>query len=101
MRDLLLIIAAVLVVGVGFEAVSAPVTDEASAIAEAKKYTKGRCNAETLCTFNPRREGKQWNVLVEFTKRNTRGEKTSRHPAGHVLLYFDAEGRLVRRVQGE
>jgi hypothetical protein len=90
-----------LVIGVGFEAGSAPVGDEASAIAAAKKYTKGRCTAETPCTFKPRREGKQWNVWVEFTKRNSRGEKAYPYPGGHVLLYFDAEGRLVRRVQGE
>jgi hypothetical protein len=93
--------AAALVMGVGFEAGSAPVTDEASAIAAAKKYTKGRCTVETPCAFKPRREGKQWNVWVEFTKRNAPGAKAYPYPGGHVLLYFDAEGRLVRRVAGE
>ena len=43
-----------------------------------------------------------WNVLVEFTKRNP-GEKGApeRYPGGHVLLYFNQEGQLVRRVNGE
>ena len=79
---------------------SARVTDQASAIAAAKKYVKAQCTAETPCRFKPRREGSQWNVLVEFTKRNS-GEKPERYPGGHVLLYFNQEGQLVRRVNGE
>ena len=75
------------------------VTDEASAIALAKKYVKAQCT-ETPCHFTPRREGSQWNVLVEFTKRNEAG-KFDRYPGGHVLLYFNREGQLVRRVKGE
>ena len=75
------------------------VTDEASAIAVAKKYVKAQCT-ETPCHFRPRREGSQWNVLVEFTKRNEAG-KLERYPGGHVLLYFNQEGQLVRRVKGE
>jgi hypothetical protein len=76
------------------------VTDEASAIAVAKKYVKAQCTSETPCHFTPRREGSQWNVLVEFTKRNAAG-KLDRYPGGHVLLYFNQEGQLVRRVKGE
>jgi hypothetical protein len=76
------------------------VTDEASAIATAKKYVKAQCAAEKPCHFKPRREGSQWNVLVEFTKRNEAG-KLERYPGGHVLLYFNQEGQLVRRVNGE
>ena len=79
---------------------SGRVTDEASAIAVAKKYVKAQCGAEKPCYFKPRREGSQWNVLVEFTKRNEAG-KFERYPGGHVLLYFNQEGQLVRRVQGE
>jgi hypothetical protein len=82
------------------EAHSAPVTDEASAIAAAKKYTKAKCN-ETPCTYRPRREGSQWNVWVEFTRRHAPGEKPRPYHGGHVILYFDAEGHLVRRIQGE
>jgi hypothetical protein len=77
------------------------VTDEASAIAAAKRYTKARCKPETPCHFQARREGKQWNVFVEFTKRNNSREIANRYPGGHVLLYFNEEGQLVRRVQGE
>ena|SRR6185503_7082979 len=76
------------------------VTDEASAIAVAKKYVKARCTVEAPCHFKPRREGSQWNVLVEFTKPNAYG-KPDRYPGGHVLLYFNQEGQLVRRVNGE
>lgn len=76
------------------------VTDEASAIATAKRYVKAQCTAETPCHFKPRREGSQWNVLVEFTKRTPAG-KPERYPGGHVLLYFNQEGQLVRRVKGE
>jgi hypothetical protein len=79
---------------------SGRVTDEASAIAAAKKYVKAQCAAEKPCHFKPRREGSQWNVLVEFTKRNAAGN-LERYPGGHVLLYFNQEGQLVRRVKGE
>jgi hypothetical protein len=79
---------------------SSRVTDEASAIAAAKKYVKAQCAAEKPCHFKPRREGSQWNVLVEFTKRNEAGN-FDRYPGGHVLLYFNQEGQLVRRVNGE
>jgi hypothetical protein len=90
-----------LVVCASFEARAAQVTDEASAIAAAKRYTKARCSVETPCTFRPRREGQHWNVWVEFTQRNARGQKAQPYPGGHVILYFDAEGRLVRRIEGE
>lgn len=82
--------------GMVMAAESSRVTDEASAIAAAKKYVKAQCTVKTPCRFKPRREGTQWNVLVEFTKRNP-GEQ----PRGHVLLYFNQEGQLVRRVDGE
>ena len=76
--------------GMAIAAEPARITDEASAIAAAKRYTKGRCSVEAACTYRARREGKQWNVLVEFKKRG-----------GHVLLYFNQDGQLVRRVEGE
>jgi hypothetical protein len=79
---------------------SVRVADEASAIAVAKKYVKAQCTTEAPCHFTPRREGSHWNVLVEFTKRNAAG-KLDRYPGGHVLLYFNQEGQLVRRVKGE
>lgn len=67
---------------------STRVADEASAIAAAKRYTRGQC-ANTTCKYKARREGKQWNVYVEHPK------------GGHVVLYFNQDGQLVRRVQGE
>jgi hypothetical protein len=87
--------------GVAIAAESTQVTDEASAIAAAKRYTKAHCTKETPCEFRARREGKQWNVLVEFTKRNDPREIAQKFPGGHVLLYFNQEGQLVRRVEGE
>jgi hypothetical protein len=87
--------------GVAGAAESTQVTDEASAIAAAKRYTKARCTKETPCEFRARREGKQWNVMVEFPKRNNPREIAQRYPGGHVLLYFNQHGQLVRRVEGE
>ena len=96
-------IASALVVAAGFssETASAQVVDEASAIAAAKRYTKAQCTAETPCTFKPRREGKQWNVWVQFSKRTGPGQKARPYPGGHIILYFDAAGHLVRRIEGE
>jgi hypothetical protein len=93
--------AIVVLVGVAVAAESTQVTDEASAIAAAKRYTKARCTADRPCEFLARREGKQWNVLVEFSKRSNPGEIAQRYPGGHVLLYFNQQGQMVRRVEGE
>jgi hypothetical protein len=79
---------------------STQVTDEASAIAAAKRYTKARCT-ETPCQYRVRREGKQWNVWVDFTKRSRPGAKPQPYHGGHVILYFNQQGQLVRRIQGE
>jgi hypothetical protein len=90
-----------LLTGVAIASDSTQLTDEASAIAAAKRYTKAQCKPETPCTFQARREGKQWNVFVEFTKRNNSREIANKYPGGHVLLYFNEQGQLVRRVEGE
>jgi len=79
---------------------STKVTDQASAIQAAKRYTKAQCT-DTPCNYKARREGKQWNVWVEFTKRASPRAAPKPYPGGHVILYFDAEGSLVRRIQGE
>lgn len=97
---LLVGIAAVLV-SVAVAADSSQITDEASAVAVAKKYMKARCTAETPCEFRPRREGKQWNVWVEFTKRGRPGQKAQPYHGGHVILYFNQEGQLLRRIDGQ
>src|SRR5258706_500059 len=90
-----------MVAGIALAAESTTLTDEASAIAAAKRNTKARCNAETLCEFRARREGAQWNVFVQFTKRNHPREIANRYPGGHALLYFNQQGQLVKRVEGE
>jgi hypothetical protein len=92
--------ALVLLCLLGSAVAAEPVVDEASAIAAAKRYTKGQCT-ETPCSFKPRREGSRWNVWVEFTKRSAPGKKPLPYPGGHVILYFDREGNLVRRIAGE
>jgi hypothetical protein len=79
---------------------STRVTDEASAIAAAKRYTKAQCT-DTPCQYRPRREGKQWNVWVDFTKRDRPGSKPQPYHGGHVILYFNEAGQLVRRIKGE
>jgi hypothetical protein len=82
-------------------AFAASITDEASAIAEARKYVKARCSDQSPCRFRPRREGARWNVWVEFTRRDSPGAKPHPYSGGHVILYFDADGRLVKRIEGE
>ena len=79
---------------------STRIADEASAIAAAKRYTKARCT-ETPCQYRARREGKQWNVWVDFTKRSRPGATPQPYHGGHVILYFNQEGQLVRRIKGE
>lgn len=100
MRSLFVFLFASIACPVGI-ALSAEITNEASAIAAAKRYTKSRCTKDTPCTYRARREGKQWNVFVEFTKRNQPGQAPQRYPGGHILLYFDQQGALVKRVEGQ
>src|SRR5687768_1275748 len=90
-----------LVAGAAPAADAAEITDEASAIAAAKRYTKARCSEKRPCEFRARREGSQWNVMVEFARRGERGEVANKYPGGHLLLYFNRQGQLVRRVEGE
>ena len=90
-----------MVAALAIAAESTQVTDEASAIAAAKRYTKAQCTTNTPCEFRARREGKQWNVFVEFTKRSNPREIAQKYPGGHVILYFNQQGQLVRRVEGE
>jgi hypothetical protein len=84
---------------VALHAAAARIADEAAAVEAAKAYTKGRCTSESPCSYRARREAKQWNVWVQLTKRSRPGAAPS--PAGHLILYFDAEGNLVRRIEGD
>ena len=79
---------------------STKIADEASAIAAAKRYTKAQCT-ETPCQYRARREGTQWNVWVDFTKRARPGATPQPYHGGHVILYFNQDGQLVRRIKGE
>ena len=79
---------------------SSQIKDEASAIAAAKRYTKAQCT-ETPCKYRAQREGKQWNVWVDFTKRSRPGATPQPYHGGHVILCFNEEGQLVRRIKGE
>ena len=79
---------------------STRVADEASAVAAAKRYTKAQCT-DTPCHYRARREGRQWNVWVDFTRRERPGAKPQPYHGGHVILYFNEEGQLVRRIKGE
>jgi hypothetical protein len=86
---------------VAFGAEVAGITDSASAIDAAKHYLKARCTSETPCTFKPQHEGKQWRVWVQLTKRNSASEAPRHYPGGTLILYFDAKGTLLRRLEGD
>ena len=88
---MLLIAASSLALGVR----GAPIDGPAAAIETAKRYTKGRCTAQTPCAYKPQREGKQWRVWV------VRTEKGGRKDARTLVLYFDLNGNLIRRIEGE
>lgn len=77
------------------------ITDDASAIAAAKRYLKARCTAETPCKFKPEHEGKQWRVWVQLTRKHAANEAPRPYPGGTVILYFDAKGNLTRRLEAE
>ena len=71
------------------------IRDAASAVEAAKRYVRGRCTAEAKCTFKAEREGKQWRVWVQPAKRG------SSRDAASVILFFDTNGNLIRRLEGE
>jgi hypothetical protein len=86
---------------VAFGAYGAGITDSASAIEAAKRYLKARCTTETPCKFKPEHEGKQWRVWVQMTKRYAANEAPRPYPGGTLILYFDAQGNLTRRLEAE
>jgi hypothetical protein len=89
------------IVGLNVGAGSTEITDAESAIRAAKNYTKGRCTAETPCTYKPEHEGKQWRVWVQLTRRNSPREAARPYPGGTLILYFDERGNLLRRLEGD
>jgi hypothetical protein len=88
-----------LAVALGAEA--SAITDDASAIAAAKRYLKARCTTETPCKFKPEHEGKQWRVWVQLTRRGAANQEPRPYPGGTLILYFDEKGNLTRRLEGE
>ena len=92
---------AAMAIGVAAAAESSAITDAASAIRVAKRYTKASCNAVTPCTYKAQREGKQWRVAVKLTKRNSPRGAAHPYAGGDMFLYFDPQGHLIRRLGGE
>ena len=79
-----------------FGAEAPRITDKASAVEAAKRYLKARCTAETPCKFRPEHEGKRWRVWVHLTKRNG-----TPYRGGSLILYFDENGNLTRRLEAD
>ena len=77
------------------------ISDAASAVDAAKRYVKARCTDETPCKFKPEREGKQWRVWVQTTRRDSANAAPRPYPGGTLILYFDAKGNLIRRLEGD
>jgi hypothetical protein len=83
------------------QAQAARIENAAAATEAAKRYLKARCNAETPCTFKPEREGNRWRVWVRLTKRNSPNQAPQPYPGGTVILFFDLNGNLIRRLEGD
>ena len=100
MRMMISILAALAVASPAFSwAESSGIADKASAIEAAKRYTKARCTREAPCTFRADREGRQWRVWVHLSKRDAQlGDAPDSER--YVILFFDSDGNLIRRVQG-
>ena len=73
------------------------ITNTSSAVAAAKRQMRARCVPETPCSFTPQRDGRQWRVWVRFSRRDATGTSTSAR-GGKIVLYFDAGGNLLRRL---
>ena len=92
---------AALTISLTAAAESSAITDAASAILAAKRYTKASFNAVTPCAYKAQREGKQWRVAVKLTKRNSPHAAAYPYAGGDMFLYFDLRGHLIRRLGGE
>jgi len=73
---------------------AARIGSAAEAIDAAKKYVKGRCVPSPPCKYRAQHEGPQWRVWVDLPKKGST-------PGGHIILFFDLEGNLVRRLEGD
>jgi hypothetical protein len=62
------------------------------AVEAAKRWMKARCTERTPCKFRAERQGKEWRVWVHPGK--------PKDPT-RVILFFDRQGNLLRRIDGE
>jgi hypothetical protein len=94
--------ATVLALGLALAAWALPAValDRSGAIEAAKRQVKDKCSSATPCTFTAQAENNRWYVRVEFTKRNSPGEKALPYPGGHAIFIFDQAGKVVGRVEG-
>ena len=66
--------------------------DKGAATAAARRYTQAVCTERKPCRYRAERQGpQQWRVWVYQGK--------SREP--RVILFFDRDGNLIRRIEGE
>jgi hypothetical protein len=77
------------------------VPDAKAAIIAGKKIVATECPRETPCTFHAKPDGANWEVFVQFTKRNSPTDEPRPYPGGHAILVIDKDGKLVRRLDGE
>ena len=69
-----------------------PIATPQAATEAARRYTKAICTERKPCRYRAEPQGpREWRVWVHQGK--------STEP--RVILFFDREGNLVRRIQGE
>jgi hypothetical protein len=83
--------------GLAAAAESNAITDANSAVRAAKRFTKGQCTAKVPCTYKAQRDGKQWRVWV----RQTKAEAASGGARRTIVLTFDDNGTLLRRLEAD
>lgn len=80
---------------------AAPITDARSAVEAAKRYTRARCTDAAPCRYKAQHEGRQWRVWVRPVKPPP-GVRRMRPDEGPALvLYFDVDGNLIRRLEAD
>lgn len=98
---LLIAIGAICAGGAIRAAAAEPIGDRAAAVRAAQGYLKGRCTDRTPCRFRSERDGRRWRVWVRLGERNARGQAVYRSPGKQIVLTFDANGNLIRRLEVE
>jgi hypothetical protein len=92
MQRFLAIAAATLAVLFPPHASAATIETREQAVDAAKRWMKARCTERTPCKFRAERQGKEWRVWVHPGK--------PKDPT-RVILFFDRQGNLLRRIDGE